>query len=205
MCGIIGITYGAGPSGGGADGAADADPGHDGEVLEVLLEGLSRLEYRGYDSAGLALVGAMGEPGVWRARAANGTRSLDDLVKRAEGAPGGAFAGLGHTRWATHGGPTEHNAHPHVDCTGRLALVHNGIIENHVELTDELVRGGHRFGSDTDTEVLAHLIESSMADRPEEGLVGAVRHALARIRGTFSVAVATRRPSWRRTSRPSWG
>jgi glutamine---fructose-6-phosphate transaminase (isomerizing) len=176
MCGIIGITYGPGKS----DGAA---------VVDVLLEGLARLEYRGYDSAGLAVVGAPGEQGVWRARGANGTRSLDDLVKRAEWAPEGASAGIGHTRWATHGGPTEANAHPHLDCSGRLGLIHNGIIENHVELEDELRAAGHRFESETDTEVLAHLIEASLAARPEGGLVGAVRHALGRIRGSFSVAV----------------
>jgi glucosamine--fructose-6-phosphate aminotransferase (isomerizing) len=188
MCGIIGITYGAGLSAEEIAAGTGAEPDN-GEVLGVLLEGLSRLEYRGYDSAGLALVGATGEPGIWRARAANGTRSLDDLIKRAEGAPEGAASGLGHTRWATHGGPTEGNAHPHIDCTGRLALVHNGIIENHVELTDELVAAGHGFASDTDTEVLAHLVESALSARPQDGLVGAVRQALARIRGTFSVAV----------------
>ena len=158
-------------------------------MLGVLLEGLARLEYRGYDSAGLALVGAPGEEGIWRARAANGTRSLDDLVKRAEDAPEGPGAGIGHTRWATHGGPTEANAHPHVDCSGRLALIHNGIIENHVELTDELRAAGHRFESETDTEVLAHLIESALAADPDDGLVGAVRDALGRVRGAFSVAV----------------
>ncbi len=176
MCGIIGITCGPGN----ADGAA---------VLDALLGGLARLEYRGYDSAGLALVGAAGQPGVWRARAANGTRSLDDLVKRTEGAPEGASAGIGHTRWATHGGPTEANAHPQVDCSGRLALIHNGIIENHVELEDELRAAGHVFESETDTEVLAHLIESSLAAQPGGGLVGAVRDALGRVRGSFSVAV----------------
>ena len=202
MCGIIGITSGSGSTIAGRP--ADGD---DGGVVEVLLEGLSRLEYRGYDSAGLVLVGTdgatggssgsgatggsggSGATGIWRARAANGTRSLDDLVKRTEAAPDGASAGLGHTRWATHGGPTEDNAHPHMDCTGRLALVHNGIIENHVELSDELAAAGHAFASDTDTEVLAHLIEAALAAHPGGGLVGAVRHALTRIRGTFSVAV----------------
>ncbi len=176
MCGIIGITRS--PSG--------ADPV---DVLEVLLEGLGRLEYRGYDSAGIALVGPAPSDGLWRARAANGTRSLDDLTKRAESAPAGSVAGIGHTRWATHGGPTEGNAHPHVDCTAGLALVHNGIIENHVELADELVAAGHRLESETDTEVLAHLIEAALADRPDSGLSGAVRSALTRVRGAFALAV----------------
>ena len=180
MCGIIGITR--------APVTVGQDP--EGEVvLEVLLAGLGRLEYRGYDSAGVALVGQAGHEGIWRARAANGTRSLDDLTKRAEGGPTDASAGIGHTRWATHGRPSEVNAHPHVDCSGRLALIHNGIIENHIELTDELIAAGHRLESETDTEVLAHVIESNLAIDPEGGLTGAVRSALGRIRGTFSVAV----------------
>ncbi len=176
MCGIIGITRAP----------AGADPI---DVLEVLLEGLGRLEYRGYDSAGIALVGPAPSDGLWRARAANGTRSLDDLTKRAESAPAGSVAGIGHTRWATHGGPTEGNAHPHVDCSAGLAVVHNGIIENHVELADELVAAGHRLESETDTEVLAHLIEAALADRPDSGLSGAVRSALTRVRGAFALAV----------------
>jgi glucosamine--fructose-6-phosphate aminotransferase (isomerizing) len=151
MCGIIGITSGSGPDGG------------DQSVLDVLIEGLARLEYRGYDSAGLALVGPTPDDGMWRVRAADGTRSLDDLTKRTDDAPAHPSAGIGHTRWATHGRPSEDNAHPHADCTGRLALVHNGIIENHVELSDELIAAGHRLESETDTEVLAHLIESHLA------------------------------------------
>jgi glutamine---fructose-6-phosphate transaminase (isomerizing) len=178
MCGIIGITR-----------APTVDGSGPGSVLEVLLEGLGRLEYRGYDSAGIALVGPEAADGLWRARAANGTRSLDDLVKRVEGAPRGTTSGIGHTRWATHGGPTEGNAHPHVDCARGLALVHNGIIENHLELADELVAGGHRLESETDTEVLAHLIEEAMGEHPEAGLPGAVRSALTRVRGAFSLAV----------------
>ena len=180
MCGIIGITTGSARTP-----AAPGDP----EVLAVLLEGLARLEYRGYDSAGVALVGQSDVEGVWRARAANGTRSLDDLAKRAESGPAAATAGIGHTRWATHGRPTEENAHPHVDCSGRLALIHNGIIENHVELTDELIAAGHRLVSETDTEVLAHVIESNLVSDPGGGLTEAVRRAIRRIRGTFSVAV----------------
>jgi glucosamine--fructose-6-phosphate aminotransferase (isomerizing) len=177
MCGIIGITSGSGPERG------------DQEVLDVLVEGLARLEYRGYDSAGLALVGPGADDGMWRVRAANGTRSLDDLVKRTEDAPARPSAGIGHTRWATHGRPSEDNAHPHADCTGRLALVHNGIIENHLELSDRLIADGHHLESETDTEVLAHLIESHLAAYPDEGLPGAVRAALARVRGAFALAV----------------
>ncbi|MGD0882754.1 MAG: glutamine--fructose-6-phosphate transaminase (isomerizing) [Acidimicrobiales bacterium] len=177
MCGIIGITRGPGVDGGGQS------------VLDVLIEGLARLEYRGYDSAGLALVGPSADDGMWRARAANGTRSLDDLAKRTEEAPTHPSAGIGHTRWATHGRPSEDNAHPHADCSGRLALVHNGIIENHLELSDELIAAGHRLESETDTEVLAHLIEARLAAYPAEGLVGAVRAALSRVRGAFALAV----------------
>jgi len=180
MCGIIGITRAS--TGGDPDGT---------DVVEVLLEGLGRLEYRGYDSAGIALVGPLASDGLWRARAANGTRSLDDLTKRAEDAPRGSAAGIGHTRWATHGGPTEQNAHPHVDCSASLALVHNGIIENHVELTDELVAAGHHLESETDTEVLAHLIEVALADHPDLGLAAAVRSALGRVQGAFSLAVVS--------------
>jgi glutamine---fructose-6-phosphate transaminase (isomerizing) len=177
MCGIIGVTRGTG--------SHLDDP----TVLDVLVEGISRLEYRGYDSAGLALVGPTPADGLWRVRAATGTRSLDDLVKRCEEAPEHPTAGIGHTRWATHGRPTEGNAHPHVDCTGRLALVHNGIIENHVELSDQLVADGHHLASETDTEVLAHLIEAELAASPGTGLAGAVRVALGRVRGAFSLAV----------------
>ena len=177
MCGIIGITKGSGPD----DGVQS--------VLDVLVEGLARLEYRGYDSAGLAMVGPTAADGMWRVRAANGTRSLDDLTKRTDDAPTHPSAGIGHTRWATHGRPNEDNAHPHADCTGRLALVHNGIIENHIELSDELIADGHHLESETDTEVLAHLIEAHLAAAPAEGVVGAVRSALSRVRGAFALAV----------------
>jgi glutamine---fructose-6-phosphate transaminase (isomerizing) len=177
MCGIIGITRGSTPEAG------------DRQVLDILTGGLDRLEYRGYDSAGLALVGPTPDDGMWRARAANGTRSREDLGKRTEDAPRRPSAGIGHTRWATHGRPSEENAHPHADCTGRMALVHNGIIENHLELSDALIADGHRLESETDTEVLAHLIESHLAAYPDEGLVGAVRAALLRVRGAFALAV----------------
>ena len=138
MCGIVGVT--------------GSDP-----ALPFILDGLSRLEYRGYDSAGVALVD---RDRVWVRRRAG---KLAELTGAVGDAPL-ATVGIGHTRWATHGGPTEGNAHPHTDCSGALALVHNGIIENHIELGDELVAAGHDLRSETDSEVLAHLIEEHMRD-----------------------------------------
>jgi glucosamine--fructose-6-phosphate aminotransferase (isomerizing) len=162
------------------------------DTVNVLLEGLSRLEYRGYDSAGIALVPPGNEDGLWRSRAAHGTRSLDELTKQAAGAPSSGVTGIGHTRWATHGRPSVTNAHPHIDCTGRIALIHNGIIENHHELADELFKVEHDLESETDTEVLAHLIESALLLNPAGGLVAAVRAALRRVRGAFALAVVNR-------------
>jgi len=161
MCGIVGVS--------------GNDP-----ALPFLLDGLSRLEYRGYDSSGVALVDG---DSVWVRRRAG---KLAELTGAVGDAPS-AQVGIGHTRWATHGGPTENNAHPHTDCTGALALVHNGIIENHVELGDALLSAGHELRSETDTEVLAHLIEAGMATGA--GLADAVRHALGRVEGSFAVAV----------------
>jgi glutamine---fructose-6-phosphate transaminase (isomerizing) len=173
MCGIIGVT-----------GESDAIP--------ILLGALHQLEYRGYDSAGVAMVvdGSDGSGSVWRARAAGGTDSVAKLAELTADAPTGHAAAIGHTRWATHGGPTAENAHPHVDCTGRLALIHNGIIENHTELRIELEAAGHTLVSATDTEVLAHLIEQEMA-AAGVGLAEAVRAVLPRLRGSFSVAVVS--------------
>lgn len=165
MCGIIAVT-----------GTRDAQA--------ILLEGLGRLEYRGYDSAGVVL--QSGE-GLWRARAAVGTKSLVELGEAVGRAPGDVGAGIGHTRWATHGRPSEANAHPHLDCTGRLALVHNGIVENYLEIGDELVSSGHELRSETDSEVVVHLIEAAIAAGMQ--LAEAVRSSLARIRGSFAVAV----------------
>ena len=134
---------------------------------------------------------ADGSESIWRARAAGGTDSVAKLGKLTEDAPTGHAAAIGHTRWATHGGPTVENAHPHVDCTGRLALIHNGIIENHAELKAELEATGHTLVSATDTEVLAHLIEAKLAEPGTPGLAEAVRAVLPRLRGSFSVAVVS--------------
>jgi glucosamine--fructose-6-phosphate aminotransferase (isomerizing) len=167
MCGIFGVT-----------GEPDA--------LPLILGALHQLEYRGYDSAGVALVA---DGGIWRVRAADGTRSVADLSQLTTDHPPpvGHGAGIGHTRWATHGHPTAENAHPHLDCTGRLALVHNGIIENHGALRADLVAGGHIMSSATDTEVMAHLIERHMA--AGLSLAEATRAALGLVRGAFSIAV----------------
>ncbi len=168
MCGIIGVV-----------GTPDAP-----EALDTLLEGLARLEYRGYDSAGVALV----RPGeTWRVRTASGTESVRALVEACAQAPTGFASGVGHTRWATHGAPEAENAHPHLDCTGHVAIIHNGIIENHAELRAGLEERGHVFTSRTDSEVLAHLIEE--ARRAGLDLVAAMRRSLASVRGAFAVAV----------------
>jgi len=165
MCGIIGVT-----------GESDA--------LPLLLGALHQLEYRGYDSAGVALVI---DEKLWRARAADGTRSVAELAILSADAPAGHSAAIGHTRWATHGHPTPENAHPHVDCTGRLAIIHNGIIENHALLRAELLAEGHVMTSVTDTEVMAHLIEGHMA--AGLNLTEATRAMLRAVRGAFSIAV----------------
>jgi glutamine---fructose-6-phosphate transaminase (isomerizing) len=165
MCGIIGVT-----------GEADA--------VSIIVGALHQLEYRGYDSAGMAMV-ADGE--LWRARAASGTKSVAALAELTESAPHSHGAAIGHTRWATHGRPTAENSHPHVDCTGRIAIIHNGIIENHAQLSVRLVADGHVFASETDTEVMAHLIEHHMAGGAS--LVQATRSMLHEVRGAFSIAV----------------
>ncbi|MEW5981260.1 MAG: glutamine--fructose-6-phosphate transaminase (isomerizing) [Acidobacteriota bacterium] len=150
-------------------------------ALPVILEGLRKLEYRGYDSAGIALV-REGEIAV--RRSAGKLARLEEVL--AAQPLEGSF-GLGHTRWATHGRPTEENAHPHRDCTGRLVVVHNGIIENYLELKRELAEEGHRFVTETDTEVVAHLVEREMT--PGVPLEAATRAALARLRGMFALVL----------------
>jgi len=161
MCGIVGYV-----------GPRDAAP--------ILLEGLRRLEYRGYDSAGLAVLTDDGK--VFIEKKAG---KLSNLTEHLNGSAPTGHPGIAHTRWATHGRPNDANAHPHRDCTGRLALIHNGIIENYREIKDRLLASGHRFTSETDTEVLAHLIE----ERYSGDLVAAVRDALNEVRGAYAIGV----------------
>jgi glucosamine--fructose-6-phosphate aminotransferase (isomerizing) len=151
-------------------------------VVPVLLDGLRRMEYRGYDSAGVALVG---EHGIELRRSAG---KLSNLEQTIESEPVDGLYGVGHTRWATHGRPTEENAHPHRDCTGRIVVVHNGIIENYLELKTELQRQGHDFKTETDTEIVAHLVEREMKS---DGLENAVRRALKLMRGMFALVLVS--------------
>jgi glucosamine--fructose-6-phosphate aminotransferase (isomerizing) len=149
------------------------------EALPILLDGLSRLEYRGYDSAGVAMVGVAG------LKSAKVKGRIACLKQKIETMDFTGTMGMAHTRWATHGEPSERNAHPHFDCKGKIAVVHNGIIENYAELRKTLTSLGHVFSSDTDSEVLAHLIEKFY----EENLGEAVRRALKNVRGTYGIAV----------------
>ena len=163
MCGIVGALLG------------------EGSVVEPLLEGLRLLEYRGYDSAGVAVLGSGGL--AIRRKEGRIERLEADL---ADGALAGAHAGIGHTRWATHGVPSDVNAHPHTDAKGRVAIVHNGVFENYLELRRELSQAGVRFTSATDTEVLAHLVGREL-DRGAP-LAEAVRRSLARVTGYYAIA-----------------
>ncbi len=162
MCGIVGYV---------GDKSATA----------IIVEGLRRLEYRGYDSAGIAVL----QGGRLEVRRAAGRlKALEGVLRErpVQGSPG-----IGHTRWATHGRPSEENAHPHTDCEGALVVVHNGILENYLEIKERLLAEGHRFRSETDTEVLAHLIEHHL--RASGRLDRAVKAALAEIRGSYAIVV----------------
>jgi glutamine---fructose-6-phosphate transaminase (isomerizing) len=161
MCGIVGYI---GPK----------------PVVPVLLDGLRRLEYRGYDSAGVAVVQ---NGGIEVRRSAGKLINLENSI---QSKPLAGLYGLGHTRWATHGRPTEENAHPHRDGSGRIVVVHNGIIENYLEIKRELIADGHKFESETDTEVVAHLVEKEWRD---DGLENAVLRAMQRVRGLFALVL----------------
>jgi len=149
------------------------------KVVPVIVEGLRKLEYRGYDSAGIAVVGADGKLEI--RRAPGKLRNLEEAIQKA---PLDGTYGIGHTRWATHGRPTEENAHPHRDCTGQYVVVHNGIIENYLELKEALQREGHEFVTETDTEVVAHLVEKHGKTMAFEE---AVRKTLKSLRGIYSL------------------
>jgi glutamine---fructose-6-phosphate transaminase (isomerizing) len=169
MCGIVGYV---GPK----------------DVVSVILEGLRRLEYRGYDSAGIA-VGSAGH-GLELRRAPGKLRNLEEVIRQH---PLRGTYGIGHTRWATHGRPTEENAHPHRDCTGRIVVVHNGIVENYLELKRELAEEDHTFVTETDTEIIAHLIEQELRSAESSGktmlLEEGVRRAARRLTGAYAISV----------------
>jgi len=161
MCGIVGYI---GPK----------------KVVPVIVEGLRKLEYRGYDSAGIAVVTEEGKLEI--RRAPGKLRNLEEVIQKL---PLEGTYGIGHTRWATHGRPTEENAHPHRDCTGKIVVVHNGIIENYLELKEQLLREGHKFVTETDTEIVAHLVEkNSQGGVPLEE---AVRRSLKELRGIYAL------------------
>src|SRR5262252_5044476 len=160
MCGIVGYI---GPK----------------KVVPVIIEGLRKLEYRGYDSAGIAVVNGTGAVEIRRAPG-----KLKNLEEALRESPIEGTYGIGHTRWATHGRPTEENAHPHRDCTGQYVVVHNGIIENYLELKEKLQREGHKFVTETDTEIVAHLVEECAKKLPFEQ---AVRKTLRELRGIYSL------------------
>ena len=153
------------------------------EAKDLLIEGLHRLEYRGYDSSGVALM----EKGKLKRVRALG--KVAELESKTNGTKFQANLGIAHTRWATHGKPSEKNAHPHADCSGTTALVHNGIIENYVELKERLVKQGHRFASETDTEVVAHLIEEHL--KKSKDFESAFAAAIKELRGTYGIAAVS--------------
>src|SRR5215831_21637 len=146
------------------------------EVVPVIIDGLRRLEYRGYDSAGIAVVC---DEGLQVRRAEGKLRNLEEAIRQK---PLTGTYGLGHTRWATHGRPTEENAHPHRDCKGRIVVAHNGIIENYLSLKRKLIEEGHKFTTETDTEVIAHLIEKHFSGNLEQAVV----KTLAQLKGLFA-------------------
>src|SRR5882724_5275377 len=165
MCGIIGYIG-------------------DKEVVPVLIDGLRRLEYRGYGSAGVAVV----RDGAIDLRRSAGKLSNLEQVIRID--PIAGDYGVGHTRWAKHGRPTEENAHPHRDCTGKIVVVHNGIIENYLRLKKKLIEEGHKFTTETDTEIIAHLVEKySSVNGRHVPLEEAVRKAVKELSGVFALVL----------------
>src|SRR5580765_6519545 len=171
MCGIVGYV---GPR----------------PALDVVVEGLRRLEYRGYDSSGVAIIGVVGEDGSAETglQVAKKAGRIENLDKEIATLAISGHTGIGHTRWATHGGPTDRNAHPHTDAAGRIATIHNGIIENHAALRAELEATGVELASDTDTEVVPHLVAAHLAAHGGT-LADAVRAVCVRLQGAFSLVL----------------
>src|SRR5450432_3693001 len=154
-------------------------------VVPIIIDGLRRLEYRGYDSAGIAVAGD--EDGLQIRRAEGKLRNLEEAIRQK---PLSGTYGIGHTRWATHGRPTEENAHPHRDCTGKIVVVHNGIVENYLSLKKKLIEEGHTFTTETDTEIIAHLVEKySSANGRHVPLEEAVRKAVKELTGVFALVL----------------
>src|SRR5690349_19939427 len=153
------------------------------KAVPIILEGLKRLEYRGYDSAGLAVFCDDNQLAIRRAKG-----KLRNLEQAIQLSPVDGVFGIGHTRWATHGRPTEENAHPHRDCQGNIVVVHNGIVENYLALKHLLQEEGHEFKTETDTEVIAHLVEKYFKGNLDQ----AVRAAVKDLTGVFALAVISR-------------
>ena len=166
MCGIVGYV-----------GEREAAP--------ILLDGLARLEYRGYDSVGIAVLEENGRISIHKR-----VGKLDRLTSRLSGATPSGHQGIGHTRWATHGKPSDINAHPHTDCSGDVVVIHNGIVENHQELKEQLLAAGHKFTSETDTEVIAHLVEDRLAE--ENDLHQALEQTVQILAGAHAILVMSK-------------
>src|SRR4029453_18182304 len=152
------------------------------QVVPLIIDGLRKLEYRGYDSAGIAVVNEAHDLEIRR-----GEGKLANPEKTIPLSPIDGTYGIGHTRWATHGRPTEENAHPHRDCTGRVVVVHNGIIENYLALKERLRKTDHRFVTETDTEIIAHLIEEYL--KQGDSFEAAVRATVAELKGIFALSI----------------
>ncbi len=172
MCGIVGYVG-------------------DREATAIVYEGLRRLEYRGYDSAGIAVLSGQDGQAARRIELRRAAGKLDNLGRILEGQPVSGTIGIGHTRWATHGKPSEANAHPHVDCLQNTVVVHNGIVENYLPLKQRLAAAGHTFASETDTEVIVHLVEEHLSRGHD--LEEALRQALREIKGNHAIVVLSRR------------
>jgi len=156
------------------------------KAVHKILRMLKKLEYRGYDSAGVAIIN---DEGLLEIR--KDTGKIDEIIEKLKLFELEGYCGIGHTRWATHGKVSRENAHPHTDCKGEIAVVHNGIIENAIELRNELIRKGHIFRSETDTEVIPHLVEEHLKDSKD--FFSAFEAAIKKLKGAYALAVISKR------------